>query len=49
MEEKVDHLRLKTLAGFLLVDGLHLLATMVVHLSAMVVTGLQEEAVVVVL
>jgi hypothetical protein len=47
MEEKVDHLRLKMLMGFLLVDGLHLLATMVVDLSTVMVTGLEEVVVVV--
>jgi hypothetical protein len=42
MEEKVDHPRSKMLVGFLLVDRLHLLATMVVDLSTMVVMGLKR-------
>ncbi len=40
MDEEEDHIRLKMLVGLLLVDKLHLLATMVVDLPAVVVTGL---------
>jgi hypothetical protein len=39
MYEKKNHLRSKMLVGLLLVEELHLLATMVVDLSAMVVKG----------
>ncbi len=42
MNERAYHPRLEMLMGFLLVDELFLLATLVVDLSMVVVIGLQE-------